>query len=626
MESTIALLVKFNRPFISGTFGEYVLVHVPSYPPANAEHITAMNIESSVKVPEVRKGDWYMIQEKMTPTVAGVEEDEEEEEEEEEETRKAGAWETKRHLTFCCDSKDGAEADAHNDSAGDNHANNNNGDHLGLNTTISSADVILHGLIHQSSKNLNLRARAAGDVQQSNVADEAREMREMASSRSSLKDTITGTMAPRQMVHGVKTKAKDLSSRAELVRAQKAPHQLCSAGKPPTTFEKRRAANDKRRSKRAAALDIHIPYLNSTREEGMCLAVAYALGGGLRRGRGDGLLREDVERDTAGYLTDPLQCTGDQGRRYYLDYKVDGSHVDAELEARRRHDATQPPALVLDHNALLLTHQSVAGPGEHGFSTKRRGVVRCRTLQSTVHDAPPYPGARSPDRGMFSVNLAAGIEETGSRKVSKLNEEMPVRLPFWKGDRVGRPYELGEAIGGFVREMLALAPKKLADVRPPGTSRPITTLVVERFRDELGGWRAPWALAVSAGIVERYGIDGSVVASDNGIVACILDTEVELPGSELFIFDADGLGRVVTEEQRQRSAQLLDVARNYPEFPILLETARALSQRITSREISIVEVTTDKAPTVRADPALRICRCVPLRGRHTPPAERRASA
>ncbi|MDX6278389.1 MAG: ATP-dependent helicase Lhr and Lhr-like helicase, partial [Nocardioidaceae bacterium] len=219
-------------------------------------------------------------------------------------------------------------------------------------------------------------------------------------------------------------------------------------------------------------------------------------------------------------------------------------------------------------------------------------------------------GGTIPDRGMFSVNLAAGSDEAGSRKVGELDEEMvyesrindvfalgatswriqeithdrvivtpafgqPARLPFWKGDAIGRPYELGEAIGGFVREASVLSPDKLAErTAALGLDRRASdnlggylrdqkeatgqvpsdrTLVVERFRDELGDWRvvlhspfgrrvhAPWALAVAARILERYGMDGSVVASDDGIVARIPDTETEPPGADLFVFDTDDL-------------------------------------------------------------------------------------
>ncbi len=67
------------------------------------------------------------------------------------------------------------------------------------------------------------------------------------------------------------------------------------------------------------------------------------------------------------------------------------------------------------------------------------------------------------------------------------------------------------------------------------------TLMVERFRDELGDWRlvihspygtpvhAPWALAINARLRERYGIDGQAVASDDGIVVRIPETDAEPP-------------------------------------------------------------------------------------------------
>lgn len=313
-------------------------------------------------------------------------------------------------------------------------------------------------------------------------------------------------------------------------------------------------------------------------------------------------------------------------------------------------------------------------------------------------------GGTIPDRGMFAVVLATD-DESGGRKVGELDEEMvyesrvddvialgatswriqditrdrvlvtpaygqPARLPFWRGDAVGRPYELGRAIGQFLRETERSGPAAdlgldehaaanlatlLADQRAATGHVPSDrTLVLERFRDELGDWRvvllspygravhAPWALAVGARIVERYGVDGSVVASDDGIVARIPDTEAEPPGAELFVFDPEELEPLITQQvggsalfsarfrecaaralllprrtpgaraplwqQRQRSAQLLDVARQFPDFPILLETAREvlqdvydlgaledLTRRISGREVAIIEVTTDTA-------------------------------
>ena len=346
-------------------------------------------------------------------------------------------------------------------------------------------------------------------------------------------------------------------------------------------------------------------------------------------------------------------------------------------------------------------------------------------------------GGTIPDRGMFAVTLAEGVDESGGRsggrRVGELDEEMvyesrindvfalgatswriqeithdrvvvtpafgePARLPFWKGDTIGRPYELGAAIGDYVRRNLEgeepgeldtrsgtnLAAFLLEQRESTGVVPTDRTLVVERFRDELGDWRvvllspygrrvhAPWALAVGARILERFGIDGSVVASDDGIVARLPDTGGEPPGAELFVFEADELDEIVTTEvggsalfasrfrecaaralllprrnpgaraplwqQRQRSAQLLEVARKYPEFPILLETAREclqdvydlpslgeLTRRIASREVQLAEVTTERASPFAQTLLFGYVASFLYEG-DTPLAERRAAA
>ena len=86
------------------------------------------------------------------------------------------------------------------------------------------------------------------------------------------------------------------------------------------------------------------------------------------------------------------------------------------------------------------------------------------------------------------------------------------------------------------------------------------TLLVERFRDELGDWRlvvhspygtplhAPWALAINARLRERYGVDGQAVASDDGIVIRIPDTDAEAPGGDVIVFDAEEIEDLVTGE------------------------------------------------------------------------------
>ena len=177
------------------------------------------------------------------------------------------------------------------------------------------------------------------------------------------------------------------------------------------------------------------------------------------------------------------------------------------------------------------------------------------------------------------------------------------------------------------------------------------TLVVEKFRDELGDWRlvvhspygtpvhAPWALAINARLRERYGIDGQAIASDDGIVIRIPDTDAEPPTGEVIAFEPDEIEDLVTQEvggsslfasrfrecaaralllprrdpgrrsplwqQRQRSAALLEVASKYPSFPIVLEAVReclqdvydlpalvGLMRRVQRREVGIHDVDT----------------------------------
>ncbi|WP_109508967.1 ATP-dependent helicase [Nocardioides speluncae] len=315
-------------------------------------------------------------------------------------------------------------------------------------------------------------------------------------------------------------------------------------------------------------------------------------------------------------------------------------------------------------------------------------------------------GGTIPDRGLFGVFLVGGSGP--GRRVGELDEEMvyesrvgdvfalgatswriedithdrvlvtpapgiPARLPFWKGDTLGRPAELGEAIGTFTRELVAL-PQAEAEqrVRADGLDeyaaanlvtylheqREATnllpsdrTLLVERFRDELGDWRlvvhspygtpvhAPWALAINTRLRERYGVDGQAIASDDGIVIRIPDTDADPPGGDAIVFDPEEIEEIVTSEvggsalfasrfrecaaralllprrdpgrrsplwqQRQRSAQLLEVAARYPSFPIVLEAVReclqdvydlpsltGLMRRVERREVRVVDVAT----------------------------------
>ena len=115
----------------------------------------------------------------------------------------------------------------------------------------------------------------------------------------------------------------------------------------------------------------------------------------------------------------------------------------------------------------------------------------------------------------------------------------PGAVPFWRGDGIGRPAELGRAIGAFAREAVNADPKKLAKendldklaaqnlvnylTEQQAATRVVPSdeaIVIERFRDEIGDWRlcvlspfggrvhAAWGLALSAKIRDEQGPRG----------------------------------------------------------------------------------------------------------------------
>ena len=314
-------------------------------------------------------------------------------------------------------------------------------------------------------------------------------------------------------------------------------------------------------------------------------------------------------------------------------------------------------------------------------------------------------GGTIPDRGMFGVFL---VGEKQSR-VGELDEEMvyesrvgdvfllgssawriedithdrvlvtpapgqPGRMPYWHGDAPGRPVELGRALGAFLRELSSLdaerADARLAEAgldasaatnllaylaeqrEATGTLPDDRTILVERFRDELGDWRLaihspfgaqvnqPWALALSARLRESYGVDVQSMHSDDGIVLRLPETE-EAPDGSVAVFAPDDVEPAVQAEvggsalfasrfrecaaralllprrnptrrtplwqQRQRSAQLLAVASQYGSFPVVLETMRevlqdvfdvpglvGLMKDVEARRVRLVEVETSQ--------------------------------
>jgi ATP-dependent Lhr-like helicase len=332
-----------------------------------------------------------------------------------------------------------------------------------------------------------------------------------------------------------------------------------------------------------------------------------------------------------------------------------------------------------------------------------RGVVRGRegARRLAVTNAGTIP-----DRGLFGVHLV-----NGGGRVGELDEEMvyearagqtfllgastwrieeitrdrvlvspapgiPGTVPFWKGEGVGRPYELGDAIGKAARELVALdderARARLRDEHAlderaaenllvylreqeaaTGALPSDRTIVVERFRDEIGDWRlcvltpfggrvhAPWSLALAARLRESLGLEVNAIWSDDGIALHLPDAESPPPLDDVLIAPEELEDLVIAEvggtalfgarfrenaaralliprrrpgqrtplwQQRLKAQGLLQVARRYADFPVVLETYReclqdvfdlpalkSLLAALQERRIDLVEVETPSA-------------------------------
>jgi ATP-dependent Lhr-like helicase len=336
-----------------------------------------------------------------------------------------------------------------------------------------------------------------------------------------------------------------------------------------------------------------------------------------------------------------------------------------------------------------------------------------------------------PDRGLYGVHLPDG------RRVGELDEEMvyearpgqtfllgattwrieeitrdrvivtpapgvPGAVPFWKGDGIGRPAELGKAIGAFAREAVSREPKELAAeydldrraaenlvayLREQQTATRVVpsdeTIVVERFRDEIGDWRlcvlspyggrvhAAWGLALAAKIRAERDLEADAIWSDDGIVVHLPDAD-EPPPADLVLVDPDELEDLVVGElsgsalfgshfrenaarsllipraypgkrtplwqQRLKAQSLLEVARDFPRFPVVLETYREvlrdvldlpslaeLLRDLRSRRLSLVEVETPTASPFASSLLFDYVATYMYEG-DTPNAERRAAA
>ena len=350
-------------------------------------------------------------------------------------------------------------------------------------------------------------------------------------------------------------------------------------------------------------------------------------------------------------------------------------------------------------------------------------------------------GGTIPDRGLYGVFV---VGEGPGRRVGELDEEMvyetrpgetftlgtstwrieditrdqvlvtpapgqPGKLPFWHGDALGRPVEVGRAVGAFVRTLGDLPADEamgrltfeygldgwaadnlvryLAEQRDAAGALPTDrTIVVERFRDEIGDWRlcvlspfgrrvhAPWAQAIRARVRERLGYDVQTMEADDGIVLRLPESEDPSVAEllELLLPDADDVedlvvgelgssalfaarfrecaaralllprrrpgGRTPLWQQRQKAADLLAVAGRYGSFPVLLETYRevlrdvfdvpalvGLLRDIASRRVRVVAIDTPQASPFAASLLFDYVASYLYEG-DAPLAERRASA
>src|SRR3954468_17802006 len=277
------------------------------------------------------------------------------------------------------------------------------------------------------------------------------------------------------------------------------------------------------------------------------------------------------------------------------------------------------------------------------YPSEEFSELRPRIVWDRVHDTiRARPGARQlaifnagtiPDRGLYGVHLPDG------RRVGELDEEMvyearpgqtfllgattwrieeitrdrvivtpapglPGAVPFWRGDGLGRPAELGRAIGEFARQAVDREPAELSkshDLDKRAAKNLVSflreqreatrvipsdrTIVVERFRDEIGDWRlcvlspfggrvhAAWGLALSARLRDELGLESDAIWSDDGIVVHLPDAD-EPPSADTVLLDPEVIEDLVVRELsssalfgarfRENAARALLLPRAYP--------------------------------------------------------------
>ncbi|MDP9184045.1 MAG: DEAD/DEAH box helicase, partial [Actinomycetota bacterium] len=445
----------------------------------------------------------------------------------------------------------------------------------------------------------------------------------------------------------------------------------------------------------------------------------------------EGMLSADIE--ATRYPRDPLDVVAQQlvAMTAVDEWHVDDLYATVRRAANFAHLSEDVFLGVLDLLAGRYPSDAFAGLRPRVVWDRSTGTVRAREGAGRIAIT---SGGTIPDRGLFGVFTIDGsrvgeLDEecvyesrrgevfllgASSWRIEDITRDRVIvtpapgehgKLPFWKAPGPGRPAELGRKIGRFTRELrskdrddaLAQLRRDLGlderaarnlvsyvDEQAEAAAVPDDrTIVVERFRDELGDWRvcvltpwgsrvhAPWGLAIEARLNDRFGPGAQVMWTDDGIVLRLPEA-VEAIEMETLFFDPDEIAEAVVDvlpgtalfasvfreaaaralllprrrpgtrtplwQQRQRSADLLAAASAHPDFPILLEATREcirdhfdvpalqeLMAGVRSRRVRVAAVDTEHASPF-AQSLLFKWLAVSMYEGETPLAERRAAA
>ena len=296
-------------------------------------------------------------------------------------------------------------------------------------------------------------------------------------------------------------------------------------------------------------------------------------------------------------------------------------------------------------------------------------------------DGPGRPAATGAARGAFLREVAAELTEAGSAGTGGPPAGPGATPALLKRLTAAGLDESARA------NLVALLHEQRAVT---GVVPSDTTLVLERYEDESGSQRLilhspygrrvhePWAMAIRERVQQRLGLAPQVVVADDGIVLQLpaASTAAEggrdglSGGAELVVFDAEELTRLVRSRidqtalfaarfrecaarallmpgaapgrrtplwlQRIKSGQLLEAARQFRDFPVLVEAAReclqdvydmpalaALMERIAAGSVRVVEASVPE-PSPFAHPLLFGYTAALLYQEDLPHAERRA--